>query len=63
MFSIEKIRLLLEDANLKKVSDKSGISLGTIYRIVNKPDHQASYESVKALSDYLEEKRKLYSDQ
>ena len=53
MMTVEEIKLHLADANLKRVAERAGIHPSTVYRFVN-PDSKPSYETVKLLSDYLE---------
>lgn len=52
MLTVEQIKNLLKDANLKKVAEKSGVHYATIYRFMRE-DSKPLYETVKALSDYL----------
>jgi predicted transcriptional regulator len=56
MLSIETMRKMLEDRNLKKVSVLSGVSQATLYRIVAGSDPRASI--AEKLSNYLEGKEK-----
>jgi predicted transcriptional regulator len=54
MLSIDTMRKMLEDRNLKKVSVLSGVSQATLYRIMAGSDPRASI--AEKLSDYLEGK-------
>lgn len=56
MKTVEEIRAALSDRNLRKVADESGISSASVYRLM-KEDSKPLYETVKALSDYLEGKK------
>ncbi len=62
MMSIERIRWLLKEANLKKVANVTKIPYPTLHRTITKPEISASYETVKKLSDYLNDKISHYSD-
>jgi hypothetical protein len=53
MMNLEEIRLRLVDANLKKVAEKAGIHEARVYRLMS-GETEPMYETVKALSDYLE---------
>lgn len=56
MLSIERIRWLLSESNLKKVATITKIPYVTVWKIINKEDSKPSYENVKKLSEYLENK-------
>ena len=53
MMTIEQIKVRLEDANLKRVAENAGVHPAMIYRFMQQQS-QPLYETVKALSDYLE---------
>jgi hypothetical protein len=53
MLNLEEIKLRLVDANLKKVAEKAGIHEARVYRLMS-GETEPMYETVKALSDYLE---------
>jgi DNA-binding phage protein len=55
MKTVEEIRSALSDRNLRKVAYDAGISSASVYRLM-KEDSKPLYETVKALSDYLEGK-------
>jgi len=54
MLTIEEVSKRLGDRNLKKVSDNTGISYPTVWKIANNRAGNVGYETVKTLSDYLE---------
>lgn len=55
MLNLEEIKLKLVDANLKKVAEKAGVHEARVYRLMS-GETEPMYETVKALSDYLEGK-------
>jgi len=57
MLTIEEIIIHLQDRNLSEVSRRTGLSIPTVWRIANNQAGNVGYETVKTLSDYLEEKR------
>lgn len=56
MMTAEQIREALKDRNLYKVAIGAGISPASVYRFV-KEESSPLYDTVKALSDYLEAQR------
>jgi predicted transcriptional regulator len=58
MLNLEEIRVRLVDANLKKVAEKAGIHEARVYRLMS-GETEPMYETVKALSDYLENKEAI----
>lgn len=56
MMTIEEIRHKLLDRRLQMVSDSTGIHYATIQAIRNGRVTNPSYETVRLLSEYLEEK-------
>lgn len=52
MMTIEQIKKRLEDANLRRVAENSGVHPATVYRFMQE-ESKPLYETVKALSDYL----------
>lgn len=53
MLTLEQVRQLMQDRNIKAVASATGLNPHTIYRLVHdKTD--PSFSTVKALSDYLE---------
>jgi predicted transcriptional regulator len=58
MLNLEEIRSRLVDANLKKVAEKAGIHEARVYRLMS-GETEPMYETVKALSDYLEGKDRV----
>ena len=53
MLTVEQIKRRLEDANLKRVAENAGLHPATVYRLM-RGQGRTAYETVKALSDYLE---------
>lgn len=53
MLSLEQIRNALEDRNLSEVSRQIGLHYNVVYRAATDRTQNPSYETVKALSDYL----------
>jgi hypothetical protein len=53
MLTVEQIKKRLQDANLKRVAENAGIHPATVYRFMQE-ESKPLYETVKALSDYLE---------
>ena len=58
MLNLEEIRFRLVDANLKKVAEKAGVHEARVYRLMS-GETEPMYETVKALSDYLEGKDRV----
>lgn len=56
MMAIEEIREKLLDRRLQMVADSTGIHYATIQAIRNGRVTNPSYETVRLLSEYLEEK-------
>ena len=56
MLSLEEIIVILQDRNLNEVSRRTGLAYPTVWRIANNQAGNVGYESVKKLSDYLENK-------
>lgn len=50
---IEEIKDKLADRNLAKVSEETGVSYGTVYKIAKGKNDNPSYKTVIALSNYL----------
>ena len=57
MLTLEAIKVKLKDMNIRAVSKACGLHENTVYSLVH--GKRPSYDTVKALSDYLEE---LYSE-
>ena len=55
MLTIEEVTKRLGDRNLKKVSVTTGISYPTVWKIANGQAGNVGYETVRKLSEYLEE--------
>jgi len=52
VLTIEQARHLLADRNLREVARGSGLHYNIVYRVANGTT-RPSYDTVKALSDYL----------
>jgi N-acetylmuramic acid 6-phosphate (MurNAc-6-P) etherase len=57
MLPLEEVVKRLKDRNLRIVSDATGINHHTVCRIVRSPSEKVEYETVKKLSDYLEQNK------
>ncbi len=55
MLSIDEVARRLEDRNLTKVSEKTGLSYPTVLKVAKRLDGDVMYETIKKLSDYLEQ--------
>lgn len=55
MLTLDAIKNKLEHANLKKVAEAAGVHYNALYRLM-KEESDPKYETVRKLSDYLEEK-------
>lgn len=55
MLTLEQIKQHLQDANLRKVAENSGVTYHKIYRLFHDV-HTPRYDTVKKLSDYFEAK-------
>jgi hypothetical protein len=53
MFTLEQIRTLLDDRNVEKVAENTGIHGNTIRAIRNGTNTNPTYTTLKVLSDYL----------
>jgi DNA-binding phage protein len=53
MLTLDEIKAQLQDANLMRVATNAGVHPASLYRIM-RGSGQASYETVKKLSDYLQ---------
>ena len=54
MLTIEQVRIYLRDCSPSKVSERSGVEPLTITRIRDGVTPNPKYETLKALSDYIE---------
>ena len=52
--SLEQIRSLLDGKNLFEISRQSGVSYNTIRAIASGGEVNPTYNTMKAISDYLE---------
>lgn len=55
MITIERIRQLLKDANIKAVAQAAGLNPHTVYRLMDE-NAEPRYSTVKAISDYFDDK-------
>jgi transcriptional regulator with XRE-family HTH domain len=53
MLTLDQIRTALDDRNVEKVSQRTGIHRNTIAAIRNGANANPTYATMKALSDYL----------
>jgi hypothetical protein len=53
MLTLEEVRARLADRNLAKVSKRANLHYNVVYRVAAGITVSPSYETVKALSDYL----------
>ena len=53
MFTLEQIKTLLDDRNVEKVAENTGIHRNTISAIRAGTNTNPTYATLKALSDYL----------
>jgi len=53
MLTLESIRKALEDRNLRRVSERTGISYSTLMRL--RRGETLSYRHAKQLSDYIKD--------
>ena len=57
LLELEEIIRRLQDRNLRKVAANVGLDEKTLYRIMNRETtEKVTYDTVKKLSDYLENK-------
>lgn len=54
MLTLEQIRTALMDRNLSNVARNIGMHYNVVYRAATDRTRNPSYDTVKALSDYLE---------
>jgi hypothetical protein len=55
MLELDIIQKKLSDRNLSEVSRRTGVTFPTVWRIANNQAGNVGYETVKKISDYLEE--------
>jgi transcriptional regulator with XRE-family HTH domain len=53
MITLEEIRQKLSDRNLSEVARRTGVSYRTLFSICNGTNKNPSYESVRAIVEYL----------
>ena len=54
MLTLEQIRDMMEDRSIGAVARATGLHYNVVYRAVTDRTRNPSYETVKALSDYLQ---------
>ena len=53
MLTLEEIRAMLDDRNVEKVAERTGIHRNTLGAIRNGSNQNPTYATLKAISDYL----------
>ena len=56
MLSLDEIQKILQDRNLSEVARRADLDTSTVWRIANGQAGNVGYETVRKLSDYLENK-------
>lgn len=56
MMTLEQVRQGLQDRKLRAVAQATGLAYDTVWRVATGRMERVSYDTVKALSDYLEGK-------
>jgi hypothetical protein len=54
MLDLETIRSALQDRRLDKVSEATGLHRNTVMLVRDQPHRNPSWQTLKALSDYLQ---------
>jgi len=54
MMTAEQVSAALRDRRLRVVAQVTGLSYDTVWRVRNGACKRVSYDTIKALSDYLE---------
>jgi DNA-binding phage protein len=57
MLELCEIRSALQDMNLAKVAEAAGLPYGRVYRLVHRPEHAPSFETVNKVVAYLESRK------
>lgn len=57
MLTPEEIAEKLSDRNLKVVAERCGLNYPTVWRASKFPQYGLAYDTVKVLSEYLEDKQ------
>lgn len=55
VLSAEEIAEKLQDRNLTVLSMRTGVGYPTLWRLKKYPEYGVNYETVKKISDYLEQ--------
>lgn len=61
MHKLDTIRAYFADANIRQVSRETGLHYQVIYRLLN-GDTNPRYETVLALSDYIDQKQEALNE-
>ncbi|WP_407503439.1 helix-turn-helix domain-containing protein [Elizabethkingia miricola] len=54
---IQKAKKQLQNGDIKAIAEKSGISYQTIYKVLNGGKSTRQTEIIKAISDFLQERK------
>jgi hypothetical protein len=54
IYTLDKIRFLLQDRRLNHIAEATGIHINTIRDVRDNPDANPTYKVLVALSNYLE---------
>lgn len=57
MLTLNEIKERLQDRNISVIADKTGLNVATIHKIKRSDKANPTYETIKILSDYLEQNR------
>jgi DNA-binding Xre family transcriptional regulator len=56
VLNLEEVIEKMKDRKLRVVSEQTGLSYATVWRVATGRIKDVSYETIKKISDYLEEK-------
>ena len=56
MLNLEEVREKIKDRKLRVVAEQTGLNYNTVWRVATGRVKEVSYDTIKKLSDYLEEK-------
>ena len=57
MIDLDELRATLRDMNLTKVAEACDLPYGRVYRLVHRTDLSPRFETVRAVVDYLEDRK------
>lgn len=57
MMTLEQVREALKDRRLSVVARETDLAYDTVWRVASGHMRQVRYETIKAISDYLEDKQ------